>query len=132
MSFTSVLLLFLVAYGSLSLWADLASFVRRLRGFDEEVRNRPRLPGAPAGAPSRLPKEPPLVRTITTEVDVECDALHCEDGDCAPCPDEHVEQFEGAIAAAFREHGPADERFCEWRKCMVEPWRSLAQAMGTK
>lgn len=72
------------------------------------------------------------MRTITTEVDVECDALHCEDGDCPACPDEHVDDFERAIAAAFREHGPADERLCDWRKCMEEPWRSIAKAAGVQ
>jgi hypothetical protein len=41
-------------------------------------------------------------------------------------------RIDAAIAAAFREVGPADERYLDWRKSDVEPWRTIARNLGTR
>lgn len=33
------------------------------------------------------------------------------------------------LQAVFRRHGPVGERLCDWRKCTVEPWFTLAEAV---
>lgn len=39
MSLDTILLVFIVAYGTLSLWADVASFIRRLRAANDDITN---------------------------------------------------------------------------------------------
>lgn len=69
--------------------------------------------------------------------DVECDAWchgdHCADFSADKCP-------WGALPAdpmpeiqeIFHRHGPADERNCDWFRSTVEPWYSLAGALGVR
>lgn len=70
----------------------------------------------------------PIPTTKSTTVEVECDADHCDDylGGCPYENEFDLESFRQRVQLIFRHHGPEAEQFCDWTKCAVEPWRSLA------
>jgi hypothetical protein len=60
----------------------------------------------------------------------ECDEDHCDDGNCH-APDECPSGIdEEAVQRIFARFGPERERLCDWRKCLEEPWASLAEALS--
>lgn len=65
----------------------------------------------------------------TIEVEVDCEEVHCDDvSRVEDCP--HFAQgHAGALSAAFREVGPADERRLDWHRSDAEPWRTIARKL---
>lgn len=37
--------------------------------------------------------------------------------------------IDGQVQDVFDRIGPEPERHCEWRKCLIEPWSSLARVL---
>lgn len=64
--------------------------------------------------------------TVEVDVEVECDELHCIDGDCPPCDACGGDGLAYELERLWAQHGPEDERFCRLEATQVEPWRSLA------
>lgn len=67
-----------------------------------------------------------------------CEELHClEMGTSCPSYEwgategfaEGREAGDSLVAAAFREVGPADERWLDWHRSDVEPWRTIARKL---
>lgn len=40
-----------------------------------------------------------------------------------------IQEIDALVQGVFAEHGPENERLCEWRKCLEEPWCSLARVL---
>lgn len=57
-----------------------------------------------------------------------------------PCERDHVDEVVSddqpdaidVIADLWVQHGPPEERGCDWFRTMAEPWRSLADALGVR
>ncbi len=66
-------------------------------------------------------------------IEAECDAAHCEDGDCE-CEEYSVgdalRDIEMELDVVWKDRGPEDERFINsgWMRTQEEPWNSIATA----
>lgn len=73
------------------------------------------------------------MKIISTEVEVECYEMHCDECSICTRAEAQLSKFESAdrtLQKVFDEIGPAADRGIDWQKCDQEPWWTLAREFG--